>query len=47
MFLIKDLKELAYKEGFELEKIKEVLNKYGIYFVCEKALPRNKNKRVL
>lgn len=42
MFLIKDLKELAYKEGFELEKIKEVLNKYGIYFVCEKALPGTK-----
>ena len=42
MFLIKDLKELAYKEGFELEKIKELLNKYGIYFVCEKALPGTK-----
>ena len=42
MFLIKDLKELAYKEGFELEEIKELLNKYGIYFVCEKALPGTK-----
>ena len=39
---VKDLKELAYKEGFELEKIKELLNKYGIYFVCEKALPGTK-----
>ena len=42
MFLIKDLKELAYKEGFELEKIKELLNKYGIYFACEKALTGTK-----
>ena len=42
MFLIKDLKELGYKEGFELEKIKELLNKYGIYFVCEKTLPGTK-----
>ena len=42
MFLIKDLKELAYKVGFELEAIKELLNKYGIYFVCEKALPGTK-----
>ena len=26
----------------ELEKIKELLNKYGIYFVCEKTLPGTK-----
>lgn len=41
-FLIQDLKVLAYEEGINLVKIKEVLNKYGIYFVVEKALSGSK-----
>lgn len=40
--LIQELKEYSYKESYDLEKIKKILNKYGIYFVCEKALPGTK-----
>ena len=40
--LIYELKEYAYKEGLDVDKIKEMLNKYGIIFVCEKALPGTK-----
>ena len=40
-FLIQDLKEEAYK-GFSIERIQEILNNYGIYFVVEKALSGTK-----
>jgi len=37
-FLVQDLKKEALKDGIDLEGIKKLLNTYGIYFVCEKAL---------
>lgn len=40
-FLIQDLKEEAYNE-LSIEKIQEILNSYGIYFVVEKALTGTK-----
>lgn len=42
LFLIKDLKEYAYGNEINIEKIKEILNLYGIYFACEKALSGTK-----
>ena len=42
MFLIKDLKEYSYERGLNIEDIKQILNKYGIYFVCEKAITGTK-----
>ena len=42
MLLIKDLQELAYNNSIDIDKVRELLNKYGIYFVCEKALPGTK-----
>lgn len=38
MLLIKDLQELAYNNSIDIDKVRELLNKYGIYFACEKAL---------
>lgn len=40
--LISKLKEYSYKELYNLEEIQKLLNSYGIYFVCEKALPGTK-----
>ena len=40
-FLIQDLKKEAYNE-LSIEKIQEILNSYGIYFVVEKALTGTK-----
>lgn len=40
--LINELKDYSFKKGFELSKIQEILNNYGIYFICEKALPGTK-----
>lgn len=40
-FLIQDLKEEAYNE-ISINKIQEILNNYGIYFVVEKALSGTK-----
>ena len=40
-FLIQDIKEEAYNE-FSINKIQEILNNYGIYFVVEKALSGTK-----
>lgn len=40
--LITKLQEYSYVEGYELSKIQEILNEYGILFVCEKALPGTK-----
>lgn len=42
LFLIKDLNEYAYNNEVNLEKIKQILNDYGIYFVCEKAMSGTK-----
>lgn len=42
MFLIKDLKEYAYDNKINVEEIKVLLNKYGIYFACEKAMQGTK-----
>ena len=42
MLLIKDLQELAYNNSIDIDKVRKLLNKYGIYFVCEKALPGTK-----
>ena len=41
-FLIDDLKKEAYNEKFNIDKIQEILNNYGIYFVVEKALSGTK-----
>ncbi|MBQ2917540.1 MAG: helix-turn-helix domain-containing protein [Clostridia bacterium] len=42
LFLIKDLNEYAYNNTTDIHEIKEILNKYGIYFACEKAMPGSK-----
>lgn len=42
LFLVQDLKEYAYKEEMNIEKIKKILNTYGMYFVCEKAMSGSK-----
>lgn len=42
MLLIKDLQELAYNNSIDIDKVRELLNKYGIYFACEKALTGTK-----
>lgn len=41
-FLIEDLKKEAYKSQINKERIKEIFNIYGIFFVCEKAMPGTK-----
>lgn len=41
-FLIDDLKKEAYNEKFNIYKIQEILNNYGIYFIVEKALSGTK-----
>lgn len=41
-FLIEDLKEISFKENFNVNEIQTVLNNYGIYFVVEKALSGSK-----
>ena len=38
LFLVQDLVKYAYEEKLETDKIKKILNMYGIYFVCEKAI---------
>lgn len=42
LFLVKDLNEYAYNKEININEIKELLNKYGIYFACEKAMPATK-----
>lgn len=42
LFLVKDLNEYAYSKQINVDEIKELLNKYGIYFACEKAMPGTK-----
>lgn len=42
LFLIKDLNEYAYKNKINKKEIQELMNQYGIYFVCEKALEGTK-----
>lgn len=42
LFLIKDLNEYAYKNDIKKEEIQQILNQYGIYFACEKALSGTK-----
>lgn len=41
-FLIEDLKKEAYKEKINKERIQEIFNLYGIFFVCEKAMSGTK-----
>lgn len=41
-FLVQDINEYAHKSKFNIQDIKELLNKYGFYFACEKALPGTK-----
>lgn len=41
-FLIDDLKKESYNKGINLEKVKSLLNNYGIYFIVEKALSGTK-----
>lgn len=38
MFLVEDLKKYAYSNEIDTLKIQELLNKYGLYFACEKAI---------
>lgn len=40
--IINDLLIEANKKGIEIYNIKQILNKYGIFFVCEKALSGTK-----
>ena len=40
--LINELLIESYNKGINLDKIKKILNKYGIYFICEKALSGTK-----
>lgn len=40
--LICELKKYAYQESLNIDTIRKILNKYGILFVCEKALPGTK-----
>ena len=40
--LIYELKKYAYSNVVDIEKIQKILNKYGVIFVCEKALPGTK-----
>lgn len=42
LFLVKDLNEYAYNKTTDINEITEILNKYGIYFACEKAMPGTK-----
>ena len=42
LFLIKDLNEYAFRNQTNIDEIRELLNKYGIYFACEKAMPGTK-----
>lgn len=42
LFLVKDLKEYAYEKEINLEEIKNIFNKYGMYFACEKAIKGTK-----
>lgn len=42
LFLIKDLNQYAIGNKINKEDIKELLNKYGIYFACEKAIKGTK-----
>ena len=42
LFLISDLKEYAYKKEINLDEIRNILNSYGIFFVCEKAIKGTK-----
>ena len=41
-FLIGDLKEEAYKNNINKEKVQEIFNSYGIFFVSEKAMTGTK-----
>ena len=40
--LIQKLREYSYTENYEIDKIREILNSYGILFVSEKALSGTK-----
>ena len=42
LFLVKDLNEYAFNNPTNIDEIKVLLNKYGIYFACEKAMPGTK-----
>lgn len=41
-FLIADLKEEAFKESIDKDRIKELFNNYGLFFVSEKAMSGTK-----
>ena len=41
-FLVQDLNKLAYKGIHDINEIQKLLNKYGFYFVCDKALKGTK-----
>lgn len=41
-FLIADLKEEAFKENIDKDRIKELFNNYGLFFVSEKAISGTK-----
>lgn len=42
LFLISDLKDYAYQKEIDLDEIRNILNSYGIFFVCEKAIKGTK-----
>lgn len=37
-----DLKKYAYENATDLHELQKILNNYGIFFVCEKAIKGTK-----
>ena len=42
LFLVSDLKKYAYENVTNLHELQKILNNYGIFFVCEKAIKGTK-----
>lgn len=40
--IVLELKKHSYKKGIDMDGIRKILNKYGVFFVYEKALPGTK-----
>lgn len=41
-FLVQDINNYAYHDLFDVEDVRKILNNYGFYFACEKALSGTK-----
>lgn len=40
--IITELKKYSFEKGYDFDKLTKIFNKYGVYFVCEKALSGTK-----